>query len=109
MRAGHGGFALAAAPFPEQCGALMTRRDRDIERLMAEREQVKVDFAHAREEQARRTEEHVQAMRERIASGEVRQVTHLSVLLHGTLLVCMVSFSSFIVRRGCLKRSLSES
>ena len=87
----------------------MMRRDRDIERLMAEREQVKVDFAHAREEQARRTEEHVQAMRERITSGEVRQVTHQSVLLHGTLFVHMVSLSCLMVRRGRLKRSHSES
>ncbi len=45
------------------------RRDRNIERLMAEREQAKLD-AHVRDEQARCSEERARELRERVAELE---------------------------------------
>jgi len=49
--------------------ARRARRDRDIERLMAEREQSKMD-SHVREEQARCSEERARELRERVAELE---------------------------------------
>lgn len=48
-------------------GLPWTCRDRDIERLSAEREQAKADLAHARDKQARRSEERAQALMAQIA------------------------------------------
>jgi len=66
-RAGWGGPARRRQESEPERGR--ARRDRDIERLMAEREQAKLD-AHVRDEQARCSEERARELRERVAELE---------------------------------------